>query len=241
MNESEKSDKQEGKEPVIGTLNEHTLHLALKNYFEPDPAFHEQKYKGFVADVKRGEEIIEIETRSFSNVKRKLEAFLSDCRVTVVYPVAEEKWIVLLNPVTGEVGPKRKSPKKGRPCDVFYEMYKLRPFLKNENLAFRLVKMQLVEYKRKEPGRRGRKSTVREERIPVGISGTLDIRCPKDYEKLVDSIPEGEFTAAQFAGANKMKPRYAWSALQVLLTVGVLAPAGKRGRALLYRRSEQTV
>ena len=47
-------------EKIIGSLNEHTLHLALKKYIEPDPAFHEVEYGPFVADVKRGSCICEM-------------------------------------------------------------------------------------------------------------------------------------------------------------------------------------
>lgn len=86
---------------TIGRLNERTLHLTLKNMLEPDPAFHEVKYLGYVADIKRGNEIIEIETRSFANLRKKLDAFLEDCTVTLVYPVACPKYVVWVDPVTG--------------------------------------------------------------------------------------------------------------------------------------------
>lgn len=56
---------------TIGLLNEHTLHLSLKNYLQPDKRFQEQEYEGYIADIKQDHEIIEIETRSFSNIKKK--------------------------------------------------------------------------------------------------------------------------------------------------------------------------
>ncbi len=224
-------------EPIIGTLNEHTLHLALKNYCEPDPAYHEISCNGFVADILRDGAIVEIETRSFSNVKRKLSSFLSDHTVTVVYPIAVRKWVTWIDPKTGALSEKHKSPKKGRLLDVMYELYKLIPYLNDPNFRLKLILCEIDEYKRLDGwSRDGKRGATREERIPTAFLGEVDLVCPSDYEKLADVIPDGEFTASEFAKANKLKGRYPWYALKVLMAVSVLECCGQRGRAFLYRR-----
>lgn len=40
-------------EKSTGTYNEKTVHSVLKALFEPDKSFHEVKYKGLIADIKR--------------------------------------------------------------------------------------------------------------------------------------------------------------------------------------------
>ena len=44
-------------------------------------------------------------------------------------------------------------------------------------------------------------------------------------------------TAAAFAKANKLKGRYPWYALKILMATGVVEQCGRRGKAFLYRRS----
>lgn len=220
---------------TIGRLNERTLHLTLKNMLEPDPAFHEVKYLGYVADIKRGNEIIEIETRSFANLRKKLDAFLEDCTVTLVYPVSCPKYVVWVDPVTGELSEKRRSPKKGRPSDISFELYRLRGYLGRPGFGLKIITLEMTDYRRRDGwSRDGKRGAVRIERIPGAVSSVLDISSPQDYRMLADVIPDGEFTAAEFAAANRMKPRYAWYLLSILCSVAVISKCGKRGRADLY-------
>ena len=60
----------------IGTLSEKTMHAVLKNYYAPDVDMHEIPIENFVADIYTGTEIIEIQTRSFNTMEKKLAAFL---------------------------------------------------------------------------------------------------------------------------------------------------------------------
>lgn len=233
---------EQNNDSIIGTLNEHTLHLALKNYFEPDETYHECKVGTFVADIKRDDGIIEIETVSFTNIKRKLGAFLKEYPVTVVYPIAVKKSIVWIDPKTHEMTKKHKSPKKGRPSDVLFELFKLKDHLTDGNFRLTLVMCETVDYKlRNGWSRDGKRGGRREERVPVSFFGTVEIKKPEDYEKLFDAIPEGEFTSAEFSKANKLHVRYAWYGLKILCIAGVIEQCGKKGNAYLYRRSQDFV
>ncbi|MDF2567294.1 MAG: hypothetical protein K0R90_750, partial [Oscillospiraceae bacterium] len=97
----------------IGTLSEKTLHAVLKQYFEPFLANHETKIGSFVADIVGEDGIIEIQTCGFDKLRKKLDAFLPVCKVTVVYPVTNIKWLSWIDERTGEITQKRKSPKQG--------------------------------------------------------------------------------------------------------------------------------
>ena len=71
----------------IGTLHEKTMHAVLKKYFEPYSDNHETKIGEYVADIVGEHGIIEIQTRAFERLNKKLAAFLEYARTTVVYPV----------------------------------------------------------------------------------------------------------------------------------------------------------
>ena len=110
----------------IGTLSEKTVHAVLKNYYAPDEDMHEIPIENFVADIFDGEAVIEIQTRSFQNMRRKLAAFLPLYPVTIVYPIPHVKWLHWMDEETGEITPGRKSPKKGNAYQAFIELYKIR-------------------------------------------------------------------------------------------------------------------
>ena len=82
-------------------------------------------------------------------MRRKLDAFLKIYPVTIVYPIPHVKWLSWIDEESGEMSQKRKSPKKGNPYVAFKELYKIRPFLKNENLRFRFALIDMEEYRHK--------------------------------------------------------------------------------------------
>ena len=69
----------------IGTYRERSQHLILKHYFEPDSDRHEIPLEGYIADIYSEAGVIEIQTSSFGALQSKLEAFLRNYPVTLVY------------------------------------------------------------------------------------------------------------------------------------------------------------
>ena len=87
----------------IGTLSEKTVHAVMKNYYAPDTDMHEIPIENFVADIFTGQEIIEIQTRAFNKMRRKLDAFLPLYPVTIVYPIPHIKWLSWIDEKTGRL------------------------------------------------------------------------------------------------------------------------------------------
>lgn len=114
----------------IGTLSEKTLHAVLKLYYEPDEDKHEVAMSGYYADIYNDKGIIEIQTRQLNKLRDKLSVFLQDYHVTVVYPLPFNKWLSWVNPDNGEVQGRRKSPRHFTEYDAFYELYKIKSYLK---------------------------------------------------------------------------------------------------------------
>lgn len=78
----------------IGLLNEKPLHASLKNWYKKPGDLAEVSVDGFIIDLVRSHELIEIQTINFASIKRKMVKLLKNHRVRLVYPIAIEKWIV---------------------------------------------------------------------------------------------------------------------------------------------------
>ena len=223
----------------IGTLSEKTVHAVLKNYYAPDTDMHEIPIENFVADIYTGSEIIEIQTRAFNNMRRKLTAFLPEYPVTIVYPIPRIKWLSWIDEETGEASPKRKSPKKGNPYQAFIELYKIRPFLKDQNLKFRFDLIDMEEYRLLNGWSKDKKKgSDRYDRIPLAFVEEVCIDRREDYMQFIPyDIPE-EFTAKDFAKHAKIPVRLAQTVLLILFDLEIVERIGKNGRSYLYRIKE---
>lgn len=223
----------------IGTLQEKTLHAILKYYFEPDSTYHEIRHHGFVADILHDNDVIEVQTRGFNKLRRKLDAFLEAGEVRIVYPVAYEKYLEWIDQETGTISKKRKSPKRGTPYEVFYELYKIKQYLTNPRLSLSIVLVNIEEQRLlngwSEDKKRG---SSRYERIPTALVDQIDINSVEDYKKL---IPEGlaePFTTKTYKEATKLSIGQARTALHVLHYVGAVRKIGKQGNTILYEREQ---
>lgn len=218
----------------IGTYSEKLLHRSLKYYFEPDESKHEIEYLGSVADIRNEQGIIEIQTRSFGNLIPKLERFLENDKVTVVYPIIENKTICRYDPETGEAKAPKKSRKKGKLSDSLSEISIIRRFIPHDNLKIMIVMLNANETRLLNGKRKvGRKKTEKINCIPTSLNAIICLEKPSDYYPLLpDGLP-GQFTAAEFERLSGLKNIGAHGALMLLLQLG-LVTRQKNGRAYVY-------
>lgn len=223
------------KRESIGTYQEKSVHAALKLYFQPDSGFHEQKVSGYVADICFGDEIYEIQTKAFRYLRKKLDVFLQEYQVTVVYPISFTKWIYWIDPDTGEVAERRKSPKKGRAQFIFPELYQLRTYLHHPSLRFCILLLEVEEYRLLDGyGTDRKKRSTRYDRVPVRLEQEIWLRQPSDYQKLLPAgLPES-FTAKEFAKKAGIPVKTAQTGLQLLTELSVVERIGKSGQAYVY-------
>lgn len=226
----------ERKRGGIGTLSEKTVHAVLKNYYQPDVSCQEVPVERMVADIFTGKEILEIQTRNFFSLKKKLSIFLSLYPVTIIYPLPRQKWVIWIDPETGELGEKRKSPKKGNLYDAFKELVRIREFLEHENLSVKVVFLDMEEYRLLNGWSRDRKrGSHRYDRIPLKLVEEVDLTCREDYLQLIPYELEEPFDTKAFAKAAKIKQDRAGQVLSVLYQLGQVERMGKKGNAYLYR------
>jgi len=220
--------------PHIGTLNETSLHAALKaTYAQPGDRL-EVPIDGFCIDLVRGDLLVEFQTAGFAAIRRKLETLLPHHRVRLVHPVAEATWIVKVAP-GGTVQRRRKSPKRGCVDDVFEELVSLPALLADENFSVEVL-MVHAEQRRALRGRRRGRWSVCERRL-LAVVDRWVFESPAD---LADLLPPGlpePFTTTDIAKAAGKDLWVAQKMAYCLRESGALTVAGKRGRSILYGRT----
>lgn len=229
-----------GFSPRIGTLNEKPLHEALKKWYARPKDRFEVPVDGSVVDIVRGKHLIEIQTRNFSAIKRKLEKLLKNHKVRLVYPIAREKWIVKgLNADSGKVA-RRRSPRRGDYTDVFNELIRCPHLVAHPNFSLELLLIEEEElrcYDGVKGWRRG--FWVTEERRLLKVVESHVFKTPADFTVFLPQKLAESFTVAELAAAVLKPRRMAQKMAYCLSRCDCLEPAGKRGNAILYRRVER--
>lgn len=223
----------------IGTLSEKTLHAFLKNYYEPDVDKQEIPIDRYVADIFTGKEIIEIQTAQFNRMRDKLNCFLPLYPVTIVYPIAREKWVYWIDPETGAVSEGRKSPKKGNEYAAFVELYRIKHYLKESNLKLKIVLIDLEEYKLLNGwGNQKKNNASKYDRVPREIFKEVDIERREDYMQFIPYNLEEHFTSKSFGKAAHIPQKLATVVLNILDYMEVVERIGKEGNAYVYKVRE---
>ena len=164
----------------IGTYKEKTLHAILKDYYAPDKSMQEISVDGYVADIYTGQEIIEIQTANFNKMRAKLNCFLPNYPVTVVYPIARIKYLSWIDEATGECSKPRKSPVKGSVYRAFVELYKIKSILSQENLCLCFPLLEVEEYRLLNGWSQDKKKgSCRYDRIPRALLDEIRLEKPE--------------------------------------------------------------
>ena len=216
----------------VGTLGEKTLHAVLKRMIEPDMSRHEVKLGRYTADVLNEHGIFEVQTRNLHKLKPKLMALLPYYPVTVVVPVVETKWLLMMDPETGELKDRRKSPKRGRAAAILPDLAYLKPLLKDPNLSFLLVRLEGEELRK--PSHSRWRPVTPLEFTPTRFLGTVHLHTETDYAALLPpDLPE-TFTARELAKALGLPAGQGSAAANVLAFMGAIRRTGMKGRSYLY-------
>lgn len=185
-------------EPHIGTLNEGSLHAALKDlYAEPGDRF-EVPLDRFVIDIARSDlgeqQLIEIQTGSFAAMGRKLDFLLPDHKILLVHPIAVSSYLV-----RGSAKP-RRSPKRGSVFDVFGQLVSIPTLLDHPNLTLDVVLVNVDKVQEHDPSaRRGRGGYRTVDRRLRDVVERHRFECAEDLLRLVpDGLPN-IFTTADLA------------------------------------------
>ena len=220
-------------------LREGPLHAAVKALLAQPGDRLEVPVGRYVIDVVRADgELVEVQTGGFAALGPKFDALLDDHRMRLVYPVAAERRIVRVDG-QGQVISARRSPKRGIALDIFDRLVSLPSLVTHPNLTLEVLLLSEDHVRApapvRTPGRR-RTSDPGQRRL-VGVLGRLELIGPDDLVGLLPALPPEPFTTRELATAVPCRLLLAQRIVYCLRAIGVLRPAGRRGRAPVYRRA----
>ena len=219
----------------IGLLNEKPLHASLKEWYARPGDQFEAVVDGFVIDIVRDDLLMEIQTGNFASIKSKLTNLVRSHRIRLIYPIAQEKWIVKLAKDDTNTVTRRKSPKRGRMEHLFWEMVSFPELLSHHNFSLEVLMTREEEARRYEGKRKWRRrGSVIEERRLLEV---IDHRLFEEPADWLAFLPEGleSFTARDLTEAMSIKRQLAQKIAYCLRKAGAIKLIGRRGRANLYR------
>ena len=222
----------------IGTLNEKTLHAVIKQYIEPNESFREVKIGvgRTVADIFNDNGIVEIQTRSYEKLVKKLPRLFDIAPVTVVLPLPHLKSVSWIDTESGETTKKRKSPKTGRVYDCLYELAKIKKLLTNERLSIRIMLIDMDEYRNLDGwGNGGKRGSSRHDRVPTELHSEYILQKNEDYLIFIPETLPQTFTLKDYMKHAKLKQRHGAAGLYILRELGIVSLVGKHGRENLYQ------
>ena len=219
----------------IGLLNEKPLHAALKEWYARPEDQLEVSVAGFVIDVVQGDLLVEIQTGNFASVKSKLIELTNAHPVRLVYPIAQEKWIVKLAKDGSGSTSRRKSPKWGKVEDVFWELVSFPELLSSPNFSLEVLLIKEEEVRRHEGKRKWwRRGWVTEEHRLLEVVQRRLFETPTDISALLPTGLREPFATKDLADAIDSRRKLAQKMAYCLRKMGVIERVGKRGRANLY-------
>jgi hypothetical protein len=221
----------------IGLLNEKALHASLKEWYAQPGDLFEVPVDGYVVDIVRGDLLVEIQTGSVASIKPKLTSLVRSHPIRLVYPIAQEKWIVKPAGRSKTRETRRKSPKKGRMEDLCWEMVGLPHLLPNRNFSLEVLMIKEEEARRHDGRRKWRnRGWLTEERRLLEVVAHTVFEEPAHWRAL---LPEAlqVFTARDVAEALGIPTELAQKMVYLLRGGGVINLVGRQGRANLYERS----
>ncbi len=244
----------------IGTLGEKQMHAAIKRFICPDESKHEikldspaaqdgnmdgadikkPKARRFVADILDGKNVYEIQTGSFAPLVPKLKWIFenTDYNVTVIHPIAETKWVNLIDE-KGDITRRYRSPVRGRAEDIARELYYIRELIACPRFSLVILMMEGEQYKK--VASRSKKGAVRYKKyelIPINLLRAQIFYGLDDYKYFIpEGLPE-RFSVKQYSDATKIRGRDAYSIVHSLCDIGLLREDGRIGRAAAYTRAK---
>ncbi len=222
---------------TIGELNERSLHRALKERYAVAGSETEQVVDGFVTDVVADGRIVEIQTGSFGPLRHKLTHLLDAHPVTLVHPIARDRYLVKVPDDPSLPTTRRRSPKHGSVFDVFTALVSIPPLLAHPNLTLEVVMTVEEEVRAPRKRRHWRRDWTRVDRRLVDVVETHTVASMADLFALVDARLPETFTTTDIAAAMQSTRNLAQKAAFCFREGGVIEICGKDGNALVYRRA----
>jgi len=219
----------------IGTLHESSLHAALKLWYKESEDQLEASVENFIVDIVRDDLLIEIQTKNFSIIKRKLIKLIDNHKILLIHPIVKDKWIINVDTHSNRSISKRLSPRHNSYVDIFEELIRIPELISNPNFTIELPLVQIEEYRKNDgKGSWRRKGWSIYDRKLVSVLEKKVFYTPIDFLMLKPSSLKTPFTNTELAYSLKKPLRLAQKMSYCLRKMGIIKVIGKKGRFLLY-------
>jgi hypothetical protein len=220
--------------PSIGVLGEGPLHAAVKALLAEPGDRLEVPVGRFVVDLVRAEgELVEIQTGGFGVLGSKLDALLDEHRMRIVHPVAAERRIIRVDE-HGRVLGARRSPKRATAVAVFDRLVAFPSLLTHPNLTIEVLLLREDHIRRPQLRTTRRRTRAPGERRLVDVLDRVTLRTTEDVLAVLPALPREPFSTRELAAVLRCSTLLAQRTIYCLRTIGIVEPAGKRGRAPLH-------
>jgi len=219
----------------IGTLHESSLHSELKLWYKEPSDQLEAPVENFIIDIVRDNLLIEIQTKNFSIIKKKLETLMTNHKILLIHPIVKDKWIINVDFQSNRTISKRLSPKHNSYIDIFEEMIRIPELISNPNFTLELPLVQIEEYRRKDGNGCWRRNgwSIYDQKL-VKILEKRAFYTPMDFLMLKPTSLKTPFTNMDLAYSLKKPLNLARKMSYCLRKMGIIKIAGKKGRSLIF-------
>jgi hypothetical protein len=221
--------------PHIGTLTERSLHAALKDWYAQSGDEREVKVDGYVIDLVRGDLLIEIQTRGFSPLKRKLAKLTETHQVRLAHPIAAERWIVKMAADGETLIERRKSPRKGYVEHIFSELVSIPHLIERDNFSLDvlLIREEQVWCQDGRGSWRRKGWSVMDRRL-IDVVQQITFRTANEFCALLPPDLPPEFTVKDVARGLHQPENIAGKMMFCLRAMNAVQLVGKKRNAYLY-------
>jgi len=218
-------------------MTEYSLHSEIKDWYMVSGDELEVKVEDFIVDILRGKLLIEIQTGNFSAIKRKLIKLLLNNQVRLVYPIPKLKWIVHLSK-SGELVRRRKSPKKGKLADLFYELVHTPSLIKNRNFSLEVLIIEEEELRCIDgKGSWKRRGISVKDRKLLNVFDRIIFEGSRDFLDFLPKELDEYFTNKILALKLGISIRLAQKITYCLRKMGAISITGKKSNELMFQIS----
>ena len=135
---------------------------------------------------------------------------------------------------------RRRSPRKGKVEDAFFELVYIPQIIRDPNFTFETILVQseeiLIDNNRGSWRRRG--WSIEDRRL-LKVIDSQHFHKPQDFVILIPESIQSEFTTKELSRANRIRLNIAQKMIYTLRHIGVIKVIGNRGRAPLYSIIEE--
>lgn len=219
----------------IGLRKESSLHSSIREWYSLPGDRFEVTVGDFVVDIVRDRLLIEIQTKNFSSIRKKLRSLANNNSVRLVYAIPKTKTIVRVDSSGNEVIGRRRSPKKGRLIDLFDELVSIPDLIDKKSFTMDVLMIE-VEEVRCDDGRgswRRRGVSIKDRKL-ISVVETVTFRKKDDFLRFLPGGLRQPFSNKSLADSIGTSVNRVQKMTYCLRKMGAIRQVGKKGRALLF-------